>query len=234
MSALFPAPAPTSGVRWTDLPIPLHSALPSCCLSYKQSAFFSPLCFHNLTNCFSRKPFVLITIQIARGVPLQIPVSLHKSHHPNSQAASFQQLAASFSLLAPFFELVSFVFRDLQPLFENTGVGCLRSVPSVSLWQIHSLSLSIFRLGIHPMLDVRLEETQRDRALLQDGVVEGADIEFGAEAALGFGAQLADFELAEFVGQRLAGPDDVAVDLNRDVLICLAGVVLEKLDGLLA
>ncbi len=84
------------------------------------------------------------------------------------------------------------------------------------------------------MLDVRLEDAQRDRSLLQDGIVEGSDVELGTEAALGFGAQLADFELAEFVGQRLAGPDDIAIDFDGDVLIGLAGVVLEKLDGLLA
>jgi hypothetical protein len=30
---------------------------------------FPPLCFHNLTNCFSRNPFRLITFQNARGVP---------------------------------------------------------------------------------------------------------------------------------------------------------------------
>ncbi len=57
MSALSPAPAPTSGVRWTDLPTPLDSALPSCCLSYKQSALLPPLCFHNLTNPFSPQAF---------------------------------------------------------------------------------------------------------------------------------------------------------------------------------
>jgi hypothetical protein len=68
MSALSPAPAPTSGVRWTDLPTPLDSALPSCYLSYKQSAFLSPLCFHNLTNPFSRKSLVFTSIQIPRGV----------------------------------------------------------------------------------------------------------------------------------------------------------------------
>jgi hypothetical protein len=124
MSALFPAPTHQSGVRWTDLPTPLDSAFPSCYLSYKQSAFLPLLCFHNLTNPFSRKPFSLITIRIAGGVPLQVPVSFHKSHHCNSQAASFQQLAASFSLLALFFKLVSFVFRDLQPLLaKHRGWG---------------------------------------------------------------------------------------------------------------
>src|ERR1700686_4068288 len=65
MSALSPAPAPASGVRWTDLSSPLDSALPSCYLSYKQSAFSSPLCFHTVTNCFFRKPFVLRTICVA-------------------------------------------------------------------------------------------------------------------------------------------------------------------------
>src|SRR5580704_14411316 len=65
MSALSPAPAPTSRVRWIDLPTPLDSALPRCCLSYKQSAFLSPLCFHNLTNCFSHNSFILITICVA-------------------------------------------------------------------------------------------------------------------------------------------------------------------------
>src|ERR1700732_4532177 len=65
MSALSPAPAPISGVRWTDLPTPLDSALPSCCLSYKQSAFWSPLCFHNLTNCFFGNSFVFKNICVA-------------------------------------------------------------------------------------------------------------------------------------------------------------------------
>ncbi len=52
------------------------------------------------------------------------------------------------------------------------------------------------------MLNVRLEEAEGDGALLEDGIVEGADVELGTEAALGFSAQLADFELAELVGQR--------------------------------
>ena len=50
MSALSPASARTSGVRWSDLPTSSESALPSCCLSYKQSAFWSPLCFQLLAD----------------------------------------------------------------------------------------------------------------------------------------------------------------------------------------
>src|SRR6267154_2289377 len=57
MSALSPAPAPALGVRWNDLPTPLGFTDPSCCLSYKQSAYLSPLCFHGLTNPFSRHSF---------------------------------------------------------------------------------------------------------------------------------------------------------------------------------
>jgi hypothetical protein len=40
-------------------------------------SFHSPLCFHNLTNCFSRNPFRLITFQIARGgvPPLKFQIS---------------------------------------------------------------------------------------------------------------------------------------------------------------
>ena len=87
-------------------------------------------------------------------------------------------------------------------------------------------------LGADPMLDVRLQQAQRDRALLQDGVVEGAHVKLAAEPALGFGAQLADFELAKLVGQRLARPHDVAINLDRDVLIGLASVWLAALkDG---
>jgi len=82
------------------------------------------------------------------------------------------------------------------------------------------------------MLDMRLQEAQRDRALLQDSIVEGADVELTGEAALGFGAQLSNLELAKLVGQGLARPHDVAIDLDRDVLIGLASVWLAALkDG---
>src|SRR5438309_3938805 len=93
---------------------------------------------------------------------------------------------------------------------------------------------SVFRLGVNPILDVRLQQAQRDSALLQHRVVEGADIELTGEAALSVGAQLSNLELTEFVSQRLPRPHDVAVDLDRDVLIGLSRIVLEKLDGLLA
>ena len=43
----------------------LCASLPKVALSL---ASLSPLCFHNLTNCFSRKLFVFKTIRIAGGV----------------------------------------------------------------------------------------------------------------------------------------------------------------------
>src|SRR6267378_694803 len=65
MSALSPAPAPTSGVHWINLPTPLESTLPTCCLSYKQRARLSPLCFHGLTNPFSPNSFPFTSICVA-------------------------------------------------------------------------------------------------------------------------------------------------------------------------
>jgi len=82
------------------------------------------------------------------------------------------------------------------------------------------------------MLDMRLQQAQRDRALLQDGVVEGSHVKLAGEAPLGFGAQFADLELAELTGQGFARPLDVAVNLDRNVLIGLAVVWLAALkDG---
>jgi hypothetical protein len=107
MSALSPAPAPTSGVRWTDLPTPLVSALPSCCLSYKQSAFLPPLCFHNLTNPFSRKPLVFTSIQNPGGVT-----------PPGILFSDFSALLLSVSVTNPAFLYCCGLFCALYPLFR--------------------------------------------------------------------------------------------------------------------
>src|SRR6266404_1296023 len=254
MSALSPAPAPTSGVCWTDLPTPLDSALPSCCLSYKQSALLPPLCFQLLADSFAFpnrvKPFKIKQIQTLltkhpgwgylRSVPsvpsvpsvLRTPCSLCCAFSCSCPSCVFSNLQPLCCLFALFCAPVPFVFSNLQPLFgKHPGWAWVLLLLATR----HSpLATSLCCLGVEPMLDMWLKEAQRNGALLQDGVVEGADVEFGAEAALGFGAQLADFELAEFVGQRLAGPDDVAIDFDGDVLVGLAGVVLEKLDGLVA
>src|SRR5437763_15884641 len=55
-----------------------------------------------------------------------------------------------------------------------------------------------------------------------------------AELLFSLRAQLANFELADFVSERLSGPYNVAGDFNSDVLIGFSGIVLKKLNGLFA
>src|SRR5260370_13975446 len=97
------------------------------------------------------------------------------------------------------------LFSENSELYHcGTSALSVPSVPSVPLWPIHgfpklclgsSRVASIRGLGVDPMLDMRLEETQRDRALLQDGVVEGAAVEFGAEPPFCFAPQPPAFKL---------------------------------------
>jgi len=47
------------------------SLRPIVSLATRHSPLPVPLCFHILTNCFSRKPFVFTTIRIARGCGVQ-------------------------------------------------------------------------------------------------------------------------------------------------------------------
>ena len=57
---------------------------------------------------------------------------------------------------------------------------------------------------------------------------------FVAQRLLGAVAQLQNLQLADLVGQRLAGPRDVAVHLGLDAGFVDGGVVVEVLDHLLA
>ena len=75
-----------------------------------------------------------------------------------------------------------------------------------------------------------VEDAQRQGTVPNDLVVERADVELVAELARGSGAEFLQFKFAKLVGQRLAGPDDVAVDLDGDIVIYFAGVCLEKID----
>src|SRR5579884_3784708 len=95
-------------------------------------------------------------------------------------------------------------------------------------------SRSRFPGGLQPCGDAALQDVQRERALLEDDLVEGADVEPAAQGALGPAAQLADLELADLVRQRLAGVGDVAVDLVGDVELRLRGVGEEIVDRALA
>src|SRR5882762_2786263 len=124
MSALFPAPAPALGVRWTDLPTPLESIHPSCYLSYKQSAGLSPLCFHGLTNSFSRKSFPFTSICVA---PWCFPWSLQIPDFfaPHRAGELMFSIACSlFFALGSLFGAFAVCFQRLTRFFaENRGVG---------------------------------------------------------------------------------------------------------------
>src|SRR5687767_13913086 len=87
---------------------------------------------------------------------------------------------------------------------------------------------------LDPGADVGLQYVQGDGAPPQDLIVEGADVEPFAELGAGEAAELLDLQLADLVGQGLAGPDDVAVDLHHDVVLGLARVLDEEVDRLLA
>src|SRR6266404_8704364 len=124
MSALSPAPAPALGARWTDLPNSLDSIHPSCCLSYKQSAGLSPLCFHGLTNPFSRKPFSFTSICVA---PWCFPQALRISGVPAPHWVGNLILSITYSLffaLGSLFGACAVCFQRLTASFaENSGGG---------------------------------------------------------------------------------------------------------------
>src|SRR5215471_6739287 len=87
---------------------------------------------------------------------------------------------------------------------------------------------------VDPLPYMRLKHTERQRAIFQHCIVKHSDIEFRAELMFGFGTQLAYFHLSNLVRQRLARPHNVPVHFDSNVLIRLAGIVLEILNGLLA
>jgi hypothetical protein len=84
---------------------------------------FVALCFHTLTNCFSRKPFVLTTIRIAPGCGGQIqelpPFFSVRSVSP-WQMHSFHTIAASLSARKKSSALES---GTSGLFFQNAGVG---------------------------------------------------------------------------------------------------------------
>jgi len=93
-------------------------------------------------------------------------------------------------------------------------------------------SLGLF--GGDPVVDAFVEDAQRQGTVPNDLVVEGADVELVAELGGGSSAEILQFQFAQLVGQRLAGPDDVAVDLDGDVVLRFAGIGLEEIDRPLA
>ncbi|SRR6266403_60300 len=124
MSALSPASAPTSGARWIDPPTLLDSSHSSCYLSYKQSAYLSPLCFHGLTNPFFLKSFPFTSICVA---PWCFPRALRISGIPTSHWVGELMLSITYSLffaLGSLFGACAVCFQRLTASFAgNRGVG---------------------------------------------------------------------------------------------------------------
>ena len=108
-------------------------------------AFLSSLCFHNLTNCFSRKPVVLITIRIDRrwftlcalGAPISVNSVLRFSPFCSSRVFNnlrtlFLSCALSFTR-DPLFSIACALFR------QNTRGGGGVALHLFGINNIHTL-----------------------------------------------------------------------------------------------
>jgi len=103
----------------------------------------SPLCFHTLTNCFSRNPFVFTLICVAPGVTPSLlpPVRLSGVRKLICSALPAEVALCFHTLTNPFFRN-PFLFTSMQNPrgcgVEILGTDLLFSVLSVPLRQIHS------------------------------------------------------------------------------------------------
>jgi len=130
-----PVPAQIPNLRPRSPAAPLRRrALPLLATHYPLSTLFlSALCFHILTNCFSRNSFILTTIRIAPGcggTNLQSLSELCASAPLPSPTLSgwqihcFQAFAASFPPLCALFCTPSLCFQSLAASFRKIpGVG---------------------------------------------------------------------------------------------------------------
>ena len=72
-----PVPAQIPNLRPRPPATPLRRRPPLTTHHSLPTLFLPPLCFHILTNCFSRNPFILTTIRIAPGCGgTSLPISL--------------------------------------------------------------------------------------------------------------------------------------------------------------
>ena len=94
-------------------------------MCFPNSLILSVLCFHTLTNCFFRNPFVLIFIRIARGCHPLAFLTLRTFLPPQ---APTPLSTGSCSLFALSFRLRSFIFNHLQPLFPKHPGGGISAI----------------------------------------------------------------------------------------------------------
>src|SRR5208337_3705308 len=85
-----------------------------------------------------------------------------------------------------------------------------------------------------PFVDLRFQQVERQRALVEHRVMKGAQIEFRSQLLLRAFPQFENFHLAHLVGERLRRPRYVTIDFSIDVLVVHGGVLVEEIDHLLA
>src|SRR5580704_10812096 len=86
---------------------------------------------------------------------------------------------------------------------------------------------------LHPPMHLAVEHVERQRTLTERRVMKRPQIEASTETRTGFGAQLQELELAEFVGERLTRPRNVAIDLALHVRLVHRRIGMEVVDHLL-
>src|SRR6266446_107402 len=138
-----PVPAQIANLRPRPPAAPLRRrSLPLLTTHYPLSTLFlSALCFHILTNCFSRNPFILTTIPIAPGCGgTSLPISLRTlclraAACPGLKSIVFRRLLPLSRLFALFSALLPFVFNRLQPLFpKHRGWGIPNATTEHPRW----------------------------------------------------------------------------------------------------
>src|SRR5690349_4865905 len=100
-----------------------------------------------------------------------------------------------------------------------------RNTMSTPLSRHEALSGSL--LGAHPRAHASVEQIERKSALSEQLVVKCANVESNSELLHREIAKCLHLELAALIGESLAGIDDIAVDFNDNVLVCLRAVLLE-------
>src|SRR5216683_5412064 len=121
-----PVPAQISKVRLRPPAAPLRrrSLLLLTTHHPQPTLFLSPLCFHILTNCFSRNPFILTTIPIAPRVWGYKPPNLPPNSVPprrclprpcrGGKSIVFRRLLPLSRLFALLSALLPFVFKGAR------------------------------------------------------------------------------------------------------------------------
>ena len=85
-----------------------------------------------------------------------------------------------------------------------------------------------------PRINPVAQHVERQRSGVEHLIVEGAQVEVVAQSRLSPVAQFQNLQLADLVGQCLAGPRDVAVHLGLHLRLGGCRVVVEVIDHLLA